>query len=173
MCPQPTMASAVSNQSSVRAFHTSLIILAKALPHESIEAAELYRHINAELSDPNRMRQLLVWCAERSATRSHGYRQDLANDINQLSKGELRRAWRRHLWLTCSFMIVDEIQTEVIEALLDKALNVSWYHRPVDILLLFLKCPYERTLSYASIRWKHLKQRHQSKKHCIHQTRKI
>lgn len=39
------------------------------LPHASIQPSDYYRHIDAEQSEPVRMRQLLVWCAERSALR--------------------------------------------------------------------------------------------------------
>ncbi len=39
-----------------------------ALPHRDVEPAEFYKHIEAEgsLSEPRRMCQLLVWCAERA-----------------------------------------------------------------------------------------------------------
>jgi kinetochore protein Mis13/DSN1 len=38
-----------------------------ALPHREVDAAEFYKHIEADgLSEPRRMRQLLVWCGERA-----------------------------------------------------------------------------------------------------------
>ncbi len=38
-----------------------------ALPHREVDAAEFYKHIEAEgLPEPRRMRQLLVWCGERA-----------------------------------------------------------------------------------------------------------
>lgn len=38
-----------------------------ALPHREVDAAEFYKHIEAEgLPEPRRMRQLLMWCGERA-----------------------------------------------------------------------------------------------------------
>ncbi len=38
-----------------------------AIPHREVDAAEFYKHIEAEgLSEPRRMRQLLTWCGERA-----------------------------------------------------------------------------------------------------------
>lgn len=49
-----------------------------ALPHREVDPAEFYKHIEAEgLSEPRRMKQLLIWCGERSLSEkpphgSHG-----------------------------------------------------------------------------------------------------
>ncbi|KAI1327273.1 hypothetical protein F5Y16DRAFT_372523 [Xylariaceae sp. FL0255] len=38
-----------------------------AIPHREVDAADFYKHIEAEgLTEPRRMKQLLTWCAERS-----------------------------------------------------------------------------------------------------------
>ena len=38
-----------------------------ALPHDEVESAEFYKHIESEgLSEPRRMRQLLTWCGTRA-----------------------------------------------------------------------------------------------------------
>ncbi|OAA68660.1 mis12-mtw1 family protein [Niveomyces insectorum RCEF 264] len=38
-----------------------------ALPHREVDAAEFYKHIEADgLTEPRRMRQLLMWCGERA-----------------------------------------------------------------------------------------------------------
>ncbi|KAI1133291.1 Mis12-Mtw1 protein family-domain-containing protein [Nemania abortiva] len=38
-----------------------------ALPHREVGAAEFYKHIDSEgLTEPRRMKQLLIWCGERS-----------------------------------------------------------------------------------------------------------
>ncbi|KAI3322477.1 hypothetical protein HD806DRAFT_126922 [Xylariaceae sp. AK1471] len=38
-----------------------------AIPHREVDAAEFYKHIEAEgLTEPRRMKQLLTWCGERS-----------------------------------------------------------------------------------------------------------
>lgn len=49
-----------------------------ALPHREVDTAEFYKHIAADgLSEPRRMKQLLVWCGERALSEkpphgSHG-----------------------------------------------------------------------------------------------------
>ncbi|KAJ1334390.1 hypothetical protein BSLG_007545 [Batrachochytrium salamandrivorans] len=81
------------------------------MPHETIASEEYYRLLDAEQSDPVRMRQLLVWCAHKAM-----------NDIpNRLSNGS-----------ASTDLLVREIQTEIISALHQRKINISWYQRPVD-----------------------------------------
>ena len=38
-----------------------------ALPHDSVETADFYKHIESEgLPEPRRMKQLLTWCGTRA-----------------------------------------------------------------------------------------------------------
>jgi kinetochore protein Mis13/DSN1 len=38
-----------------------------ALPHREVDPSEFYKYISAEgLSEPRRMKQLLIWCGERA-----------------------------------------------------------------------------------------------------------
>ncbi|KAI1389428.1 Mis12-Mtw1 protein family-domain-containing protein [Hypoxylon trugodes] len=37
-----------------------------AIPHKAVDPAEFYKHIEAELMEPRRMKQLLTWCGERA-----------------------------------------------------------------------------------------------------------
>lgn len=37
-----------------------------ALPHSEVETSEFYKHINQDLMEPRRMKQLLVWCGTRA-----------------------------------------------------------------------------------------------------------
>ncbi|KAG6015177.1 hypothetical protein E4U41_004672 [Claviceps citrina] len=37
-----------------------------ATPHREVETREFYKHIAADLPEPRRMKQLLMWCAERA-----------------------------------------------------------------------------------------------------------
>ncbi|KAI1773468.1 Mis12-Mtw1 protein family-domain-containing protein [Hypoxylon cercidicola] len=37
-----------------------------AIPHKTVDPAEFYKHIEAELIEPRRMKQLLTWCGERA-----------------------------------------------------------------------------------------------------------
>ncbi|TPR06873.1 Chitin binding domain family protein [Aspergillus niger] len=37
-----------------------------ALPHKKVDTADFYKHIAADLPEPRRMRQLLIWCGTRA-----------------------------------------------------------------------------------------------------------
>lgn len=37
-----------------------------AIPHKAVDSAEFYKHIEAELVETRRMKQLLTWCGERA-----------------------------------------------------------------------------------------------------------
>ncbi|KAI1102093.1 Mis12-Mtw1 protein family-domain-containing protein [Jackrogersella minutella] len=37
-----------------------------AIPHKMVDSAEFYKHIEADLLEPRRMKQLLTWCGERA-----------------------------------------------------------------------------------------------------------
>ena len=37
-----------------------------ALPHGEVETGDFYKHIESEIPEPRRMRQLLTWCATRA-----------------------------------------------------------------------------------------------------------
>ncbi|KAJ3331313.1 hypothetical protein HDU76_003495 [Blyttiomyces sp. JEL0837] len=76
------------------------------LPHETIEASEFFRHIDAEQSEPVRLRQLLVWCTKRAqAVRLASGNQDLVSKC------------------------VTEVIDDVINGLVNKDINTSWYSR--------------------------------------------
>lgn len=52
-----------------------------AIPHQQVETSQFYKHIEAEgLSEPRRMKQLLMWCGERAlgAKPSHNIKDSAA-----------------------------------------------------------------------------------------------
>ena len=38
-----------------------------AYPHPELDSEDFYKHIDAELVEPRRMKQLLIWCAKRAS----------------------------------------------------------------------------------------------------------
>ncbi|KAJ3041929.1 hypothetical protein HDV00_008438 [Rhizophlyctis rosea] len=78
-------------------------------PHMTIDPADFYRHIDVDQSDPVRMRQLLVWCGQRILGESGSAGRENANDADN--------AFRK-------------VQEEIIDRLIRKEINTSWYHRP-------------------------------------------
>jgi kinetochore protein Mis13/DSN1 len=56
-----------SNGKITRTIPVRLLTNSTALPHDEVDIADFYKHIEADgLPEPRRMRQLLTWCATRS-----------------------------------------------------------------------------------------------------------
>ncbi|KAJ2731135.1 hypothetical protein IW152_004759 [Coemansia sp. BCRC 34962] len=89
----------------------------KATPHESVAAGDFYRHISPELPEPIRLRQLLAWCARRTASdvASDGWPGELPGGVRRVLDDALREA-------------VDDMHSAFEKG----AIATSWYHRPVD-----------------------------------------
>ncbi|KAJ1663301.1 hypothetical protein IW140_005152 [Coemansia sp. RSA 1813] len=85
-----------------------------AIPHESVDPADFYRHISPELPEPIRLRQLLAWCARRTDTPSN-WPPELPDHVQKLLQDSLREA-------------VDDIHSAFERG----DIATSWYHRPVD-----------------------------------------
>jgi hypothetical protein len=70
------------------------------VPHADIPTNSYYSFIDTEVSDPLRMRQLLLWCSLKTAE-TYPFEDDVE---------------------------IKKIQQKVIQALANKTLNTSWYH---------------------------------------------
>ncbi|KAJ2557814.1 hypothetical protein EV175_001120 [Coemansia sp. RSA 1933] len=84
-----------------------------AIPHESVDPADFYRHISPELPEPIRLRQLLAWCARRTSTPPE-WPKELPEHVQKLLQDSLREA-------------VDDIHSAFERG----DIATSWYHRPV------------------------------------------
>ena len=42
------------------------MLILSAMPHNEVESEYFYKHIESELPEPRRMRQLLTWCGTRA-----------------------------------------------------------------------------------------------------------
>ncbi|KAJ2402193.1 hypothetical protein GGI23_000886 [Coemansia sp. RSA 2559] len=85
-----------------------------AIPHESVDAADFYRHISPELPEPIRLRQLLAWCARRTDALPD-WPSELPDHVQKLLQDSFREA-------------VDDIHSAFERG----DIATSWYHRPVD-----------------------------------------
>jgi hypothetical protein len=79
-------------------------------PHSSVPSSSFYTLISTELSEPIRMRQLLLWCALRTA--------QTFPTPQSVQPGS-------------TDSIVRVLQDVIIQGLTKKTLDTSWYHRPV------------------------------------------
>ncbi|KAJ2059262.1 NEDD8-conjugating protein ubc12 [Coemansia sp. S146] len=89
----------------------------KATPHDSVAAGDFYRHISPELPEPIRLRQLLAWCARRTASNvaQGGWPVELPPGVRRVLDDALREA-------------VDDMHSAFEKG----SIATSWYHRPVD-----------------------------------------
>ncbi|KAG7848215.1 hypothetical protein KL941_002394 [Ogataea angusta] len=74
-----------------------------AEPDREIPVEELYKHVSQDLPDPHKMRQLMVWCAKRGASKA---------PKKKISTAE---------------SIANVIEDEIIRDLADGKINTSWW----------------------------------------------
>ncbi|KAJ3113696.1 hypothetical protein HDU96_003061 [Phlyctochytrium bullatum] len=75
------------------------------MPHETISSSELHRHIDVDQSEPIRMRQLLIWCAKRASA-----------SVAIPNNPEVNQKF-------------EKIKEGIVQGLVDKKINTSWYQR--------------------------------------------
>ena len=78
-----------------------------ALPHDQVETADFYKHIESTLIEPRRMRQLLMWCGARAL----GNKPSFATDDAEVKLA----AW--------------EIQQELLKDFASKTELSDWFSR--------------------------------------------
>lgn len=78
-----------------------------AMPHPSVPASAFYKHLDATLPDAERLRHLLVWCANRNLTDTSKTKLELPN----LSASQIEK--------------LKAVKTEVLKRLTSKKIEVS------------------------------------------------
>ncbi|KAK9455450.1 Mis12-Mtw1 protein family-domain-containing protein [Dipodascopsis uninucleata] len=80
-----------------------------AVPHSDISSNEFYKHLDSDLPDPHRMKQLLTWCAQRTIER----------EKNKKSMGTASK-------------IAQVIEEEILKDLTEGRISTSWWSRLED-----------------------------------------
>lgn len=96
-----------------------------AIPHREVDAAEFYKHIEAErLPEPRRMKQLLMWCGERAlaAKPPHGTR-----NSNAILGGTVEPAAERVAKLTD--LTARAIQDQLLKDFASRSEFSDWFSR--------------------------------------------
>ncbi|KAK9459892.1 Mis12-Mtw1 protein family-domain-containing protein [Lipomyces oligophaga] len=88
-----------------------------AVPHSDIPVEDFYKHLDADLSDPHRMKQLLTWCGQRSL--------DEMKQKDQQSKNTNSKTI-----LSPAADIARTIQEELLKDITAGRISVSWWGRP-------------------------------------------
>ncbi|KAK7202752.1 mis12-mtw1 family protein [Myxozyma melibiosi] len=89
-----------------------------AVPHADIKTDEFFKHLDADLPDPHRMRQLLSWCGHRV----------LAEEKEADKKSS--RANRARGGGAPATAITRVIEEEILKDLTDGRISTSWWSRP-------------------------------------------
>ncbi|KAK9384070.1 Mis12-Mtw1 protein family-domain-containing protein [Kockiozyma suomiensis] len=90
-----------------------------AVPHQDIKSDEFHKHLDADLPDPHRMRQLLSWCAHRV----------LEQDKEDDKKKKQKRNASQQSPATAIARVIEE---ELLKDLADGRISTSWWSRPDD-----------------------------------------
>ncbi|KAK9468132.1 Mis12-Mtw1 protein family-domain-containing protein [Lipomyces arxii] len=85
-----------------------------AVPHADIPADDFYKHLDSDLPDPHRMKQLLTWCAHRS--------------IDEIKPRDKRRG-KAHM---SALAIAKLIEEEIVKDLTEGKISTSWWNRQDD-----------------------------------------
>ncbi|KAK9236645.1 Mis12-Mtw1 protein family-domain-containing protein [Lipomyces kononenkoae] len=84
-----------------------------AVPHADISPEDFYKHLDSDLPDPHRMKQLLTWCAHRSL--------------------EETKNWANEKWdHSPAVAIARVIEEQLLKDLTDGKISTSWWNRPDD-----------------------------------------
>lgn len=88
-----------------------------AVPHESVDPSLFYKHLDSELPEPHRLKQLLVWSARRLLeTQTKAYNEKKADPkLGTEEKTAVR--------------IARLIQEEIVRDLADGKIGISWWNR--------------------------------------------
>lgn len=122
------------SSSTMRGRRASSLIdngVSNAVPHETVETAEFYKHISQDLPEPRRMKQLLTWCGARSLTERPSDSGDTAT-VNATLAARL-------------------IQDELLRDFANKSEMSDWFSREEDVApVVLVKKPNPRNTQNAA-----------------------
>jgi len=94
--------------------------LSIAQPHNSVSESSFFKHIDVDLQEPERIRQLLIWCSLRAASTLTSSSSASSTKLPPLSAE--------------SVQILKAIQEDVVRKLAEKRIDLSFYSSESSIL---------------------------------------
>lgn len=91
-----------------------------AVPHSAVNPKEFYKHLDADLPEPHRMKQLLLWSLKRVMESQEETFEQIK--VNPAISAEDRTAIK----------IARYIQEEIVRDVTDGRINTGWWNRPED-----------------------------------------
>lgn len=91
-----------------------------AVPHSAVSPKEFYKHLDADMPEPHRMKQLLLWSLKRvMETQEETYRQIKMNPAISAED-------------STAISVARVIQEEIVRDVSEGRISTSWWNRPVD-----------------------------------------
>ncbi|KAF7981281.1 hypothetical protein HWV62_34185 [Athelia sp. TMB] len=90
-------------------------------PHKSVSDTSFYKHIDSDLPEPARARQLFVWCSARTTSKLKANPQPPPKSSKGKSKDEYEA------------QVVDEVQEDLVRLLVDKEIDMNPFSHSADV----------------------------------------
>lgn len=91
-----------------------------AVPHSAVNPKDYYKHLDTDLPEPHKMKQLLLWSLKRVMEKQEKQFEKIK--LNPAVSAEDRTA----------FKIARYIQEEIVRDVTDGRINTGWWNRPED-----------------------------------------
>lgn len=89
-----------------------------AVPHPAVSPQEFYKHLDSDLSEPHRMRQLLIWSLKRVMEKQKPTFEQIKLDPTMSVEDKT------------AINVVRFIQEEIVRDLIEMRIDSSWWNRP-------------------------------------------
>ncbi|CAN6616790.1 hypothetical protein TRVA0_006S03422 [Trichomonascus vanleenenianus] len=93
-----------------------------AVPHEEVDPRDFFKHVDPDIPEPHRMKQILLWCAKRVLDARAEELRQLIETKNQSSKAVMEQV--------TGLRIAQVIEQELVRDLTNGKINTSWWSRP-------------------------------------------
>ncbi|KAL0953316.1 hypothetical protein HGRIS_004563 [Hohenbuehelia grisea] len=95
-------------------------------PHNSVSESSFYKHIDCDLAEPERVRQLLIWCSSRAAA---SYMSPLSSSHPSSSKAPPPQL---PLLSTKAASALKTVQDDLVRMLAERKLPIRLYYSPAE-----------------------------------------
>ena len=111
-----------------------------AIPHREVETAEFYKHIESDLIEPRRMKQLLTWTGERALGERPSHGKDSAAELAGMFEIENRE---NHANTNSSARVIKE---QLLRDFGSKSEFSDWFNREESVPTKIVKKPNPRNI---------------------------
>lgn len=96
-----------------------------AQPHQSVSENSFYKHIDCDLPESERMRQLLIWCSMRTSTTSQARSKSATSSTVESSSNSIPAEPELPSLSKEASQVLKSIQDCIVRTLAEKKMNIS------------------------------------------------